>query len=87
LEIILNNLKNELIFTIDGCMVQKTPQIEIAKIYVQIFNHTVLILLRDFWKDNHQNLSVMKNKIYLKKNFSPKKLLTFPVKLHNTIPK
>jgi hypothetical protein len=57
-DIILNNLKNELILTIDGCMVQKMPKIEIAKIYAKIFNNSLLVLLRDFWKDNYQNLSV-----------------------------
>lgn len=56
-----NFLQNELILTIDGCMVQKTPKAEIAKIYAQIFNHNLLILLKKFWDDNYQNLSVRKN--------------------------
>lgn len=59
LEIIFTNLKNELITTIDGCMVQKTPQTEIAKIYAQVFNHSVLIILRDFWKEKHKDLPVI----------------------------
>jgi len=62
---VLNNLKNELILTIDGCMVQKNPQPEIAKIFAQIFNQGILLLLKDFWNNKHNDLSV---KIFLFKN-------------------
>ena len=48
----------ELIQTIDGCMVQKTPQTEIAKIFAKTFNNYILFLVKDFWSKNYENLLV-----------------------------
>ncbi len=49
---------NELIYTIDGCMVQKTLNTNIPIIYSKIFNNYILVLLKDFWEKNYDNLKV-----------------------------
>jgi len=49
---------NELIYTIDGCMVQKTPQTDIAKLFAKSFNNYILVLLKDFWSENYEDLKV-----------------------------
>lgn len=54
----MNNLLNELIYTVDGCMVQKTPRVDIAKIYAKTFDTALLIMLQNFWKNSHENLNV-----------------------------
>jgi hypothetical protein len=39
-------------------MVMKIPEIQIAKIFAQIFNQAILNLIKDFWKNNHKDLTV-----------------------------
>jgi hypothetical protein len=58
-------------------MAQKNPQIEIAQIFAKVFNQSVLLTLKEFWENNHKNLSVNLIKKY--KKFSPKISLTYPV--------
>jgi len=58
LEIVITNMKNELIYTIDGCMVNVPANPEIAKIFAKSFNYNVLILVKDFWAKNYENLKV-----------------------------
>lgn len=39
-------------------MVQKNPQLEIVKIFAQTFNQSILVILKDFWKNNYTILTV-----------------------------
>lgn len=50
---------NELINTVDGLMVQKTPQTEIAVIFSKLFNNSVLVLVKEFWSKKHENMNVI----------------------------
>lgn len=50
---------NELIYTIDGCMVHTPPKPDIAKIYAKSFNYHVLVTVKDFWAKNFENLKVI----------------------------
>jgi len=51
---------NELMYTIDGCMVHSQPKPEIAKIFAKSFNYHVLVIVKDFWSKNFENLKVNK---------------------------
>lgn len=46
-------------------MVQKTSQVEIAKIYAKTFDTALLIMLQNFWKNSYENLNVNFFKIFL----------------------
>jgi len=58
LEFVLNNLQNNLIRTIDGCILFTPPKLDIIKTYSEVFNSAFLLIIEKYWSMHYSDLEV-----------------------------
>jgi hypothetical protein len=56
----IKNLQDILYQTLDGCVLSDPPKTDIVKTYVETFNASYLVLVKQFWKDCYSNMDVKK---------------------------